>query len=176
MRAIIVFLISSAHWLVWESVGEMVENLSVLKRRPEIGHLYLVVLTKQKDNITGSFSKVLRTPAKERVLRATWTLKNLSVLGFGGAFCFSFWCRSSSCWLSVSTEVCQNLIQRLNFCHRSCPEISFQHWHFFLQSCCQYFLVTNLLCFLPFYGAIFKLYCVFFIVSFLLQARSPVLT
>lgn len=47
---------------------------------------------------------------------------------------------------------------------------------FFLQSCCQYFLVTNLLCFLPFYGAIFKLHCVFFIVSFLLQARSPVLT
>lgn len=47
---------------------------------------------------------------------------------------------------------------------------------FFLQSHCQYFLVTSLLCFLQFYGAIFKLYRVFFIVSFLLQARSPVLT
>lgn len=52
-------------------VGEMVENLSVLKRRPEKGHLYLVDFTKQKDNIIGSFSKVLWTPAKERVLIAT---------------------------------------------------------------------------------------------------------
>lgn len=69
----------------------MVENLSVLKRRPEMGHLYLVELTKQKDNITGSFPKVLWTPAEGRVLRATWTMKNLSVIGFGGAFCLSLW-------------------------------------------------------------------------------------
>lgn len=86
-----VFLISSAHWLVWDSVREMVENLSLLKRRPDTDHLYFVELTKQKDNITGSFSKVLQTPTKGRVLRATWTLKNLSVLGFGSTFSLSSW-------------------------------------------------------------------------------------
>ena len=65
------------------------ENLFILKRRVSIGNLYLVGLTEQRANITGSFSKVFLTPTEGRVLRAAWTLKNLPVLGFGGTFCLS---------------------------------------------------------------------------------------
>lgn len=60
--------------------------------RAKIGNLYLVGLTKQgKWKCTGSFSKVLQTPTEGRILRATCTLKSLSVLGLGGAFCLSTW-------------------------------------------------------------------------------------
>lgn len=129
-------------------------------------------LTKQKDNIPGSFSKVLQTPAKGRVLRATWTLDTFCaklwwciLLVLVASLCLSFWCRASSCLLFVSTEVRQNLIQSVVFVTavvlKSVPSSD----TFFLQLCCQYFLVTNLLCFLPFYGAIYKL-CIFHCIVF----------
>lgn len=69
----------------------MVEDLSILKRRARIGNLYLAGLTKQRENITGSSSEMLLTPTEGKVLKVTWTLKNLSVPGLGDTFCLSSW-------------------------------------------------------------------------------------
>lgn len=65
------------------------ENLSMLNRRAKIGNLYLIGLTIQRGNITGRF--LLLTQTEGRVLRASWTLKNLSVLGLGHAFFLYTW-------------------------------------------------------------------------------------